>query len=237
METGNSKPGSNPEDGDASANADAGAGADTPALADAAAGESITPDLLRTAVDDDRRVRDLLDPGEQPHHALRGSMLDIVRRDGASIGDERNPALTPTGGDGNRTRKMTRGIDLHALFTGRRVITFAPGRDDIDFSVPYDALREVALQTAGSESRLRFEGGEVSYYLCPGASTPEACRAAVDFVTDRLGAHNDAGSPSEPPSATRNPIDVLDRLADLRDRRALTEEEFAAKKHDLLDRI
>ena len=40
-----------------------------------------------------------------------------------------------------------------------------------------------------------------------------------------------------PPSGGPNPLDALERLADLRDRGAVTEEEFQRMKRDLLDRM
>jgi hypothetical protein len=40
-----------------------------------------------------------------------------------------------------------------------------------------------------------------------------------------------------PPVRSSSPLDILERLADLRDRGAVTEEEFQRMKRDLLDRL
>jgi uncharacterized membrane protein YdbT with pleckstrin-like domain len=44
-------------------------------------------------------------------------------------------------------------------------------------------------------------------------------------------------TPPTPPTRTRSPLDDLERLADLRDRGAITEEEFQRMKRELLDRM
>ncbi|HET9291460.1 MAG TPA: PH domain-containing protein [Actinomycetota bacterium] len=44
-------------------------------------------------------------------------------------------------------------------------------------------------------------------------------------------------TPPTPPIRTRSPLDDLERLADLRDRGAITEEEFQRMKRELLDRM
>jgi hypothetical protein len=43
--------------------------------------------------------------------------------------------------------------------------------------------------------------------------------------------------PTRTPTPTPTPLDALERLADLRDRGAVTEEEFQRMKRDLLDRM
>jgi len=189
-------------------------GRDPAALAARAEGD-VDPALLGSVVDGERRLVDLLEPDEQPHHLLTGTMFDTVRGEGEEASRSRRSA-PPDGG-------------VYALFTDRRLLVVVSYGDSA--STEAVALADVegaTLRTLGADRRLRLDAGEIAYDLYP--EDGAACEAAASYV-EQHGGGGDSGD------GERDPLERLERLADLHERGALTDEEFAAKKSELLEDV
>ncbi|WP_416841428.1 SHOCT domain-containing protein [Haloferax sp. DFSO52] len=188
------------------------------ALADRAAGESVTAaSLAAVAGAGSASLWDIVDEDERPQYLLEGTMLDIV------TGEE--PMRKMAGRDGS----------AYTLFTDRavRFVVQYPTRVDIR-TAPYETIRTVSLQTVGQNNRLRVETPDVTYVSYPSATSVDECTAAVDFAETQV---NESQTATDSAGTTGDVLDALERLAALRDRGALSDEEFEAKKHDLLDRL
>ncbi len=188
-------------------------------LAETAAGRSVTADALREAVGGDALHRSLAE-GEQPEYIIRGSVCDI---------DD----LTAPESETRRKRKVASpGADLLTVVTDQRVLVVVPRPDGADrISLPLADISAAGVERApGGNSRLQVESDGTGYYVDGSQSPPEEVEAAQAFIADRRG-HGATGS-----DAT-TPLETLERLADLHERGALSDEEFAAKKAELLDRV
>lgn len=175
----------------------------------------VEPDVLARPVDDERRLVDLLAAGEQPHHLLEGFILDVVAHDDGETADDRTRKMASAEG-GVYTVVTDRGVRL--------VVSHGTSAEceDLDF----EELTDVVMHERGGDRRIRLSLESTAFDVYPRNGAAD-CEAAVAFLTDRLGrgaGGDDAG-----------PIDQLERLADLRDREAITQAEFEAMKRDLLD--
>ncbi len=188
-------------------------------LAETATGCSVTADTLREDIGGDALYRSLVE-GEQPEYIIRGSVCDI---------DD----LTAPASETRRKRKVASpDADLLTVITDRRVIVVVPRPDGADrISLPLSDVSAVSVERApGGNSRLQVESDDTGYYVDGSQSPLEEVEAAQAFISDRRG-HGTTGS-----DAT-TPLETLERLADLHERGALSDEEFAAKKAELLDRV
>lgn len=189
---------------------------DVARLAAGAAG-AVDATALASRIDEDRRLVDLLDPGEQPHQLLRAVVLDLVRRGAGPDGDERTRKMAPDDGG------------VYVLVSDRRVrLVVSYGRRARTYAVDLDDLTGVSMQAVGGDRRIRLALDDTAYDVYP-TDDASACEAAVAFLTDRIDGRPGSGDP--------DPLDRLERLADLRDRGAVTEGEFEAAKRDLLDEL
>lgn len=199
---------------------------DPATLAARAAGD-VDPERLDAAVDDRRRLVDLLEAGEQPHHLLSGTIVDVVRGAGEEASRSRRTA-PPDGA-------------VHALFTDRRLLVAVSYGDSASTeTAPLSALTGATVQAAGANTRLRLRTDDGSYDLYP--DDRAAAEAAADYVHEHggAGAGGDGGadrSTPADPGSDPDPLERLERLADLHERGALTDAEFEAKKAELLEDI
>ncbi|WP_225316438.1 MULTISPECIES: SHOCT domain-containing protein [Haloferax] len=187
-------------------------------LADQAEGASVTPEGLAAVTGTgSTTLRDILDTDELPQYLLEGTMLDIV------TGDE--PARKMAGRDGS----------TYTLFTDRAVHFVVQYPDRLDTrTTPYETIRAVTIQTVGQNIRLQVETAGVSYVAYPSATSVEECKAAVEFAEKQV---EESAASGDRVGKSGEVLDALERLAALRDRGALTDEEFESKKADLLDRL
>lgn len=189
-------------------------------LASRAAGESVTAEALRETVGSDPLFH-LLGPDEQPEFLLRGNILDVVDRNAPETDDRR------------RSRKVAdRGTDLLTLVTDERLLVLVPREAEAErVTVPLSAVTHVDTESApGVSRRLRVRTDDTAYYVDASGSDGDDAAAVAAFVADRQ--HRDGGG-----ADADGVLDTIERLADLRDRGALTDEEFERKKTELLDRL
>jgi len=198
-------------------------------LAEAADGQSVTAERLREAVGG-TPLYELLSASDQPEHLLRGTVLDVVDRDAPESAADR------------RSRKVAgSGAPLLTVVTGSRVLMLVPHGEDVDrLSVPLSDVETVDTETApGKTSRLRIFTPGTVYYPDVSRSTQEEIEAARGYLGETVGgtgAESTAGTEGGERTAG-DPLDTLERLADLHERGVVDDEEFAEKKAELLDRI
>jgi hypothetical protein len=179
------------------------------ALAEAAAGRSVTADRLRDRLvggGDPARLLDVLVSGEIPQYLLDGVMADRVRESGE-----------------RRRRMATPGGSVATLVTDRAVHVVVQYRDRLAVdTVPLTLVEGTTVQRAGGETRLGIQTGDERYEVYPSETPIEEVEAAAAYLDGREGGESDT-------------VSALERLAELYERGLLTDEEFAAAKRDLLD--
>jgi len=190
-------------------------------LASAASGDSVTADALEKPAGD-RVPYQLLEPDEQPQYLLRGRILDIVDTE------------APESELSRRNRKVAaHGTDLRTLVTDERFLIVIP-RKEVEaerLRVALSAVDGVDAQDApGASQRLCVHTEETAYYVDTAQSDVDEVRAVEEFVSDLK-------TSAEPTGSSEEVLDTLDRLADLHECGALTDEEFDQKKSELLDRF
>jgi hypothetical protein len=193
---------------------------DPDGLAAAATGDSVTVEALTTDVGN-RELREHLADGEQPHFLLRGSILDIVDR------------TVPESEEGRRSRKVaSSGGVLVTAVTDERTLVLIPRSDSVErLAIDSGTIESAESESApGGNERLVVQTADDAYHIDTSRSPDGETAAASKFLRDaRSTSGNDA--------AADTPLDTLERLAALHERGALTDEEFAQKKDELLDRI
>ena len=167
---------------------------------------------------DGRPVRTLLADGEDAEYVLRGTVLDTVHGNGDDAERSRTMTADPGG--------------VVTVVTDERVLFVVARRNRTDVTpIPRTDVVGSDVEEMGENRRLTVrtrDGPDYTVY------PDDADESTVDEVADALGddeADGDGGENDD------DPLDRLERLADLHDRGALTDAEFESKKRDLLDRI
>lgn len=76
-----------------------------------------------------------------------------------------------------------------------------------------------------------------SYMVSASLSSHESTEGAVEYLRQRKAELDTQGTVAASPEGEDSPLDRLERLADLRDRGAISEEEFNDKKQELMAEI
>lgn len=224
---------------------------DPAALAAAAVGDSVTVDRLTEP------ILDAID--DQPHHLVRGSSLDVER------GGETDRVFSTTDGHAAAVATGTAVVFVVDQPLGSRTETLPyVALDDVraDGTVP----KSFAVESGGHTYRLNVADDERPELIAafvtdgiagelPPAAGRESASAAGDGGTaagteaggDRTdptdGSEADAGGgagsgpESGDPDDGLEPLEALERLADLNDRGVIDDAEFEAKKRELLEEI
>lgn len=194
-------------------------------LVEGATGASVSRETLSEPVGS-RKLHALLADDEQPHHVLRGRVLDTFDLTaGAQVED-------------SQTRKIpSKGQDLFTVLTDRRVLILVGRPDDPDrVSVPLAEFSEATHEAAlGTNTRLRLSTDDRAYLVDTSQSEETHVEAASEFVNERQDGPGDTAAAG--PGTGVDVFEAIERLADLHERGALTDEEFAEKKRELLDRL
>jgi hypothetical protein len=199
-------------------------------LVAAARGDSVTRALLAGA--EGPGLADRLVPDEQPHYVLRGAVVDVVDR--TAVGSTDDGSEHPPGAARGVARKMADdGREVLTTVTDRRVLVVVPRsgeRAADERETTYDDAESAKLERMGDRRRLTVETPTEELRADVAASSASACEAAVSYVRERIASTEFADD-------TDDPLSAIERLADLRERGAITEAEFREKKAVLLDRL
>lgn len=191
-------------------------------LATTAEGDSVTAEALDQRIGDEPLLC-FLETDEQPEYLLRGRLLDVIDR------------TAPDSASDRRKRKVaSHGSDLITIVTDRRVLIVLPRRDDVEtLTVQFSKVTDVDMESApGGNCRLRVFNDEKTYLIDSSRSDSDEVEATQAFGTDRA---RQVESASE--GNSNDVMDTLERLADLHERGALSDEEYQRKKNELLDRL
>lgn len=191
-------------------------------VAEKAEHESITP--LRVA-----KVVDHLEDGEQPEYAIAGDTTWGLRIEG---GDE----SIRQGGIGPASVMNNLGHNILTV-TDRRLVFLVPQTtgDDVH-SVPFDVIHGVDTANGAPEKIIVQTTGRTYHMQVSSLGSKETIAAEIRKrsreVRQRRPASADANGDQE-----SDPLDQIERLNDLREQGAISDEEFNEKKADLLDEI
>lgn len=218
-------------------------------LVESARDDSVTA-LVLTGDDAAPALIDLLGPDEQPHYVLRGAVIDIVDGERAGAAGDDVSDRAPSAETGRRggtlgvSRKIPdRGFDALTVVTDRRVIAVVPRSGDDEggyLDVTHERAEEVCLERMKGNRRLVVEAPSGELRADVSGSPSATCEAAAGYARDRVGSVQDrssAGREETSGAEPADPLSAIERLADLRDRGAITETEFREKKRELLDRV
>jgi hypothetical protein len=194
------------------------------------ADDALSADPQGSYVTRDRyeKIKGILDPEEQVHFITRGSTVDV---EGSSAGSS-------LFGD-NRSRKSgTRGY-VRAVITDKRVAVKIPqmlGTDER--SVSYNSITSVDLDTGLVNKRLTLQTPGQTYHIEAHEPGKDEVRRAIRFIRQKVEKTNQPdviqqqSDESEPDA-----LEKLEKLKELNDSGAISDEEFDDKKQELLDEI
>lgn len=151
---------------------------------------------------------DRLDEGEQLQYFLTGLDLDVNEEE-----------------EGYHTQLMVtddRLIIIGSTMSGKENLYSISFNDIIGLSIKSRMTSHVRIQTAGH-----------SFKISASLSHPDLAEEVVDYIRERKNDIESSNGGSEEESA----IAKIDKLADLHDKGAISEEEFNKKKQELMDDI
>ncbi len=133
--------------------------------------------------------------------------------------------------------RYLRWVTTHFVLTTDRLIFRAGVLSKLSREIPLERLNDVTFTQSlwermiGAGDLLIESAGERGQSVFENVPHPEAVQVEIYRQMEANGQRMSGGG--RPPST----LDDLERLASLRDRGAITEEEFQRKKRDLLDRL
>lgn len=194
-----------------------------PAAGDLASHLDCEPQGDWVTADRAQKIADLLRPDEKLHYMTKGGTIDV---EGSGAGE------SLFGNDRSRKSSM-RGV--WAGVTDQRVVVHIPQlTGDDERSVPYEAVTTVDLDTGLVNKRYSLQGPGQTYHIQATNPGKEECREMVQFIRTKVAAANRSGGGGE---AATDPTEQLKNIADLHDQGILSDEEYEAKRKELLDKI
>ena len=190
-------------------------------LADSQKGEYVTEERVE-------EVRDILDPDEKVHYITNGGTIDV---EGSGAGS------SVFGND--RGRKSSLG-NLRAVITNRRVAVKIPQMTgDDERSVPYDSITSVDLDTGIANKRLTLQTAGQTYHIQVTEPKKEEVQEITRFIREKRKEANqqEVVVQQSDDSSEPDPLEQIEKLKELKEAGAISEDEFEEKKQDLLDKI
>jgi hypothetical protein len=171
------------------------------------------------------KLGDVLDADENVHYLTRGTTVDV---EGSSAGKS-------LFGDDRSRKSGTKGY-VRAAYTQKRVVIKIPqwmGSDER--TIPYRNITSVDLDTGLVNKRVSLQTAGQTYHIETQEPGKSECREIVKFVRDKIRDSQTSSNQTE--KSEEDPLDQLDKLKDLHEKGAISDEEFEGKKEDLLDKI
>lgn len=192
---------------------------DVPAMAENAKGESVTPERIG-------RIAKHLDRDEQPHYFNKGGTYFGLRIEGGNEEIRKGvKGKGPLGTFNNMAGNLLAATDKRVL-----IVSFQTTGDDVH-SIPYDSI--VGVDTAmGVPVKITIQTHGRTHHMEVGNEADDI-REVADFIREQRDAAKDSGTPTD----RDDPLEKLEKLADLKEKGVLTEAEFEEKKRDLLDEV
>ena len=171
------------------------------------------------------KVDDVLDEDENVHYITEGTTVDV----------EGSQAGSSLFGDDRSRKSGTKGW-VRAAYTQKRVVIKIPqwmGSDER--TIPYRNITSVDLDTGLVNKRVTLQTAGQTYHIEAQEPGKSECREVVKFVRNKIRDSQTSSNQTE--KKEDDPLDQLDKLKDLHEKGAISEEEFEEKKEDLLDKI
>jgi len=174
------------------------------------------------------KVASILDEDEKIHY--------IATEAGGGIDVEGSKAGFSILGKDRSRKKGTTGY-IRTVATDKRVAIKIPqltGNDER--SIPYDSITSVDLDIGLTRKRLSLQTPGQTYHIGAGATSKDELRNTAKFIRQKI---SEANQPDVQQAGTEqeSPVEQLEKLSDLHDKGALTDQEFQEKKKTLLDKI
>lgn len=196
-------------------------------LVEGAEGPGVTQRRLRI---DGGVVLDALDEGEQPHCIIKGAGYRGIE---VETGDEIQRSGTKGAGVlDTLNNKVT--VPNLTIPTDQRLLAIHSLRSGVDeYSIPYDSIDSVSIDRGVMKRRIQVTTAGRTYYFEVAGNEHEKAKDVVDFIRRKRQESVSGGKPTQ----KEDPMDKLERLSQLHEKGALTDEEFEEKKTKLLDEI
>jgi|GEM_PF-1814072 len=173
------------------------------------------------------KIKGVLDPEEKVHFITRGTTVDV---EGSSAGKS-------LFGDDRSRKSGTRGF-VRSVITDKRVAIKIPqflGTDER--SVPYNSITSVDLDTGLVNKRLTLQTPGQTYHIEAQEPGKDEVRKAVRFIRNKVDEANQPQVIHQQEDSEPDPIDQIQKLKELNEAGAISDDEFESKKRDLLDKI
>ena len=164
-------------------------------------------------------------------------------------GDLQQPARTLVGLVGLAVlaavvgRRVLRWLTTHLVLTTERLIFRSGVVAKFGREIPLERINDVTFSQSVFERLIGIgdlvieSAGEHGQSTFSDIRDPEAVQLQIYRQMEANGRRRSGYAATAAPERPPGVLSDLERLADLRDRGAVTEEEFQAKKRDLLDRL
>jgi len=173
------------------------------------------------------KINDILDSGEVVHYITSGKTIDV---EGSGAGS------SAFGNDRSRKNSFTGRV--RAVVTDKRVAVKIPQMTgDDERSIPYDSITSVDLDTGLVNKRITLQTPGSTYHIEAQEPGKEEVREAVSFIRKMRKEANQPEVVATDDSSEPDPLEQLEKLRELHEKGAVSDDEFEEKKSDLLDKI
>jgi hypothetical protein len=191
--------------------------------------EGIASEPIGNYVTEERfyKINDILDPDEVVHYITSGKTIDV---EGSGAGS------SAFGNDRSRKNSLTGRV--RAVVTDKRVAVKIPQMTgDDERSIPYDSITSVDLDTGLVNKRITLQTAGQTYHIEVQEPGKEEVRETVRFIRERRKESNQPNVVTTEDSSEPDPLEQLEKLRELHEKGAVSDDEFEEKKSDLLGKI
>lgn len=171
-------------------------------------------------------ILSVLDDGEQPHYILHGESIDVEGGgDNTGIFGE------------NRSRKFSWGLSsVTAVVTDQRILVIVPQMTGNDQrNIPYDSITGVDMDMGWINKRLTISTHGREYHISGFGTQKKVVKGAMDYI--RKMQKQDPPRTEQETEEVEDPLEQIEKMAQLEESGVITEEEFESKKEELMDRV
>lgn len=155
----------------------------------------------------------------------------VLNISGITHDDDDDSLFGENQGGGFRTSNQV------AIFTDERILTQLPGFINTDTSsIRYENVKSVETKNGMVKRKLTLRTSGEDYHIVA-FDNKEVVKVAADFVTEKIRSDRESESESATGGSDDSPLEKIERLKELHDAGAISEEEFESKKRELLDQI
>lgn len=167
------------------------------------------------------KIDDILDAGEKVYYLAK----------------EAGGAVEVKKGSEDSEQKVASKGQIRAAATDRRVVVKIPKLlGDEEISLPYDKISSIGMRSGVVQTKLVIETSSQTYLIGIGSLAEDACKNMQKFIRN-MAADNSKTNRDQSPDSSNDPLEQIEKLEQLNESGAISDDEFEQKKEELLNKL